>query len=123
MTIDVDAIRATCGRATPGPWEIQDDWFGNDEEKGNPTLPVAIIGAGDVPVIQFDEATPFWNEDQPDGATAWANAALIVGCRTLIPALCDALDAERERTRVLTDLLRDARIHLAIRWHGNTADG
>jgi hypothetical protein len=92
-----------CGKATPGPWEIEDYWFGTDDdtEAGDGRLPVTIKGSGGASIIQSDEVSPFWNENQPDGAVAWANAALIAGCRTLIPALCDALEAEGERVRVL----------------------
>jgi hypothetical protein len=75
---------------TPGPWIVTDEDFGSDESGLSGWLPIAIKTADGTSVIQFDEASPFWNWDQPDGATAWANARLIAAAPDLLAA-CDGL--------------------------------
>lgn len=111
----------TLPAATPAPWEIVADDFGSDDEsEANGMLPVGIVGPDNACVLRTtDSYGVFFGEDQPDGATAWANARLIVGAPSLFAALCELIalvEMDDEACTAGTDLWMAVQIgQLAIR--------
>jgi hypothetical protein len=100
--LDLAALRSLVERATPGPWEIDDERsrYGEKYPNGDPIDDNdihGIHGPGGVAIVKTDCGV--YPPDRPD-------AEFIAASRTAVPALLDmveALKAEVERLRKLFD--------------------
>jgi hypothetical protein len=102
--LDLAALRSLVERATPGPWEIDDERsrYGEKYPNGDPIDDNdihGIHGPGGVAIVKTDCGV--YPPDRPD-------AEFIAASRTAVPALLDmveALKAEAERLREERDVL------------------
>lgn len=99
--IDIKAIRELCEKATPGPWEVKL----HNEDYGQ--------GYGETTFF-VDMYSELLKLGIADYAEKWEKystlAAFISRSRTLIPALCDALEeSESERLNLANEVARLAR--------------
>jgi len=87
----VATARELASKATPGPWVA----FRHDIGSLGEVVGVSV--EGDVPDAEIVRS-PYFVEVDPDPLCVLTNAAFIAASRTLVPLLCDALEAaEKER--------------------------
>lgn len=100
----IKQARELCGEATPGPWKVENgkDVFtelGADNGNG---AHAAQNDAWQVADCDPESGTGWCIDLNADGAINWgalkskSNAAFIAASRTLVPQLCDALEAAQK---------------------------
>lgn len=97
MSLDIQAIRQRASRAEPGPWKVaSNEW----NLRAAPWRGAVGIEA------DFDLAVPSLLLWTTRGGAQQENAEFIAAARTDVPALCDELDAARQRIAELKTALK-----------------
>ena len=96
--MDTKRLRLLAGAATPGPWKHELDCF--DDMEGT-VVTVSDERVKLLATLELDAHVPWQGSSRAIAEAhhqAWHDAAFIAACSPeKIVALCDALDAERER--------------------------
>ncbi|MFI7073617.1 hypothetical protein [Micromonospora sediminicola] len=100
MSLDIDAARKLADAAEDGPWISETHPLADDNPSGWP-LTVIRSASG----ARREVAAVIEDDVASASECPMANAEFIAAARTLVPQLCDALDAARAEILAVESLL------------------